>query len=197
MKVSPPPLLPILRSKNQALILAKVLLNPSIEMSMGKIAESVGVSLPTVSREVGRAEKAGLVVTRREGRSSLVSANQGSPFYEPMARLLLLSFGPLTVAIEELSEIEGVEQAFLYGSWAARYVGESGPAPHDLDILLIGKPDRSSAWAAADRMERRLEVRVQIVVRTLARWADPGDDPFLKDVKAGPVVLIPLPGSAS
>ena len=38
---------------------------------------------------------------------------------------------------EELEGVEGIEKAYLFGSWAARYAGEAGRAPADLDVLVI------------------------------------------------------------
>jgi hypothetical protein len=41
----------------------------------------------------------------------------------------VMSFGPPLVVGEEFGSLAGVSQVFIYGSWAARYGGESGPAP--------------------------------------------------------------------
>ncbi len=32
----------------------------------------------------------------------------------------------------------GVQEAFVFGSWAARYMGEPGAAPRDIDVVVIG-----------------------------------------------------------
>jgi hypothetical protein len=41
-----------------------------------------------------------------------------------------------------LAEVAGIERAFIYGSWAARHAQRSGPVRADIDLLVIGRPDR-------------------------------------------------------
>lgn len=63
----------------------------------------------------------------------------------------------------------------LLGSWAARYEGQAGPPPNDIDVLVVGKVDRADVFDAADRANARLGIEVNPVVRTANQWADPGD----------------------
>jgi hypothetical protein len=43
--------------------------------------------------------------------------------------LLALIHGPTALLGHLLADLPGVEQASVYGSWAARYLGEAGPIP--------------------------------------------------------------------
>ena len=49
---------------------------------------------------------------------------------------------------------------------AARYRGEQGRAPNDLDVLVIGSPDRDAVDDAAERAERVIGLPVQATVRS-------------------------------
>jgi DNA-binding transcriptional ArsR family regulator len=195
MKAASPPLLPILRSGNQARLLATLLLSPEREFTITELAEEIDASLSTVTREVQRAERAGIVTTRQLGRTKLVITNSSSVLFGPLAELLLVSFGPAVVAGEELADIGGIEAAFIFGSWAARYAGEVGAAPQDLDILVIGSPDRDLVYTAADRIERRIGRPVQVTVRSPSQWANPGKDPFLQEIRKRPLVPLELAGA--
>lgn len=190
MKVSAPPLLPLLRSENQARILTTILLAPEREFTLTDLADRVEASLPTVTREIQRAEEAGIVDVHRVGRSKVVRANTESVLNEPLTQLLLVSFGPSVIASDELARIDGIEEAYIFGSWAARYAGHPGPSPQDLDVLVIGSPDRDAVYAAADRIERRVGRPVQVTFRSRRRWEEPGDDPFLGEVQQRPLVRI-------
>jgi hypothetical protein len=33
--------------------------------------------------------------------------------------------------------VDDIDEVFIHGSWAARYHGEDGPPPHDLDIVIV------------------------------------------------------------
>jgi DNA-binding transcriptional ArsR family regulator len=88
-----PPLLPILRSQQQGEILALLLGDPDLELSLTQIAARTGAPHPSVYREVQRAEQAGLVTTRKLGNTRLVRANTASPYYAGLAEVLTRAFG--------------------------------------------------------------------------------------------------------
>src|SRR5262252_6094986 len=121
----PPPLLPLLRSRLQAEVLTLVLLNPEREWTLTELAWRAGSAVASVQREVVRAEQAGVMTSRRVGKTRLVKAAR-SPLTAPLTDLLLRSFGPRQVLAEEFSGVPGIERAYLFGSWAARYAGQEG-----------------------------------------------------------------------
>jgi predicted nucleotidyltransferase len=187
-KASPPPLLPLLRSRLQAEVLTLVLLSPGQEWSLTALASRTGAAVSSVQREITRAEQAGVVSSRRLGNTRLVQA-AASPLTAPLTELLLRSFGPRQVLAEELQRVAGIEQAFLFGSWAARYAGEAGRPPADLDVLVIGAPDRDELDDAAQRAEGRLAREVNVTIRSPAWWRE-GADGFHADVTQRPLVSV-------
>ena len=103
---------------------------------------------------------------------------------------MLRAFGPLLVVGEEFGPLDGVDSAAIYGSWAARYEGETGPAPNDIDVLILGQPDRDEVYEAASRAEHRLGLPVNTTIRRTEDWATAAD-PFSRQLKASP--LVPQP----
>ena len=139
-------------------------------------------------REVSRAEDAGVVVSRRVGNTRLVRALP-SPITEPLTELLLRSFGPPQVIAEEFAPVGGIDGLYIYGSWAARYAGVPGRAPADLDVLVIGRPDRDELDDAAQRACRRLGREVNVTIRSPEWWRN-GSDGFHTEVTSRPLVPI-------
>jgi DNA-binding transcriptional ArsR family regulator len=189
-------LLPLLRSRVQAEALSAVLLNPDREWSLTQLAHLVGASLPTVQREIKRAEDAGVVRSRRLGNTRLVRANPEGALTGPLAELLLQSLGPKQVLAEALAGIAGIDAAYIFGSWAARYLGERGRAPEDVDVLVIGQPDRDALDEALTRVEQRLALPVQVAIRRRTWW-ESGDDAFRKEIAKRPIVELELDDRAS
>lgn len=189
MRTSAPPLLPIFRSRLQGELLAATLLTPEREESLTGLAHRLGADVGTVQREVSRLERAGILRTRRVGQTRLAAANTDSPVYAPLAELVLRAFGPRQVVAEEFVGIERVDEIFLFGSWAARYLGQEGPAPGDLDVLVIGRPSRDALYEAALRAERRLGRQVNVTVRSRAAWQS-AEDGFVKQVRRSPLVSV-------
>lgn len=187
MKEGGSPLLPLLRSRVQAEILTAVLLNPDQEWSLTDLARRVGTSVSTAQREVQRAEESGVVRSHKVGNTRLVQADPDGSLTEPLTELLLRAFGPRQALGELLVAVPGVEAAYLFGSWAARHAGERGRAPQDIDVLVLGDPDRDALDEAVSIAERRLARQVQVTIRRMSWWRD-GDDAFRKEIAKRPLV---------
>lgn len=191
MRTTAPPLLAILRSTLQGEILAHVYLRPSdTEISISDLAREVDAPVATVHREASRLVGAGLLTERRSGRSRLLSTPDDSLVTRPLTELLAITFGPLPVLTRLLTNLPGIDRALIYGSWAARYRGEPGPAPVDVDVLVIGSadPDRLDDVAAEAGRELRREVNIRRVSRD--RWSNPRQDAFLTTVQSRPLVTL-------
>lgn len=189
---STPSLLPILRSQQQGELLARLLGDPELEVSLTDLAGLVLAPVSSVYREIERAESAGLVTSRRIGNTRLVRANIESPYYEGLADVLVRAFGPPEVLAEMLAGIGNMDAAYIFGSWAARFQGDSGERPvADIDLLVLGVPDRDELYAAVSVAESRLGRPVQVTVRS-ADWLRTGTGNFHATVSQRPLVPIEL-----
>ncbi len=186
-----PALSPLLRSDAQGELLALLFLHPDEEYSLSEIARRVGFSVPAVHAEVGRLTVSGLLTERRLGQARLVHANLGHVLVRPLIELLELTYGPAAVLPDILAGLDGVRDAFVYGSWAARRLGEPGPPPRDIDVVVVGSASRSELAAAADVASRRLHREVNITRISPVVW-DTGDDAFVKTLTARPLVRLDL-----
>ena len=188
MQATPPPLLPLLRSRLQAELLTVVLLSPGREWSLTELADRAGSSLSSAQREMARAEQAGVVSSRRLGSTRLVTAAD-SPLTGPLTELLLRSFGPRQVLAEEFAGVAGISTAYVFGSWAARYAGQAGRAPADIDVLVIGDPDRDELDEAAQRAGARLAREVNVTIRSPYWWRK-SEDGFHAELTERPIVPV-------
>jgi len=195
MRSVAPALLPIFRSGLQADILAALLLDADVEMSLTDLAQRFGAPLSTVHGEVKRLTDAGLLRRRNVGRSALVRANEQNRLVGPLSQLLLLSWGPLQVIAEAFAALPDAERVLIFGSWAARYLGQPGPPPHDLDVLVVGRTTREFVYDAADHAQQRLGMPVNPVIRTAKAWRD-ATDPLVRQIRSGPFVPVLEPGNA-
>ena len=189
MKVPAPSLAPILRSDTQGRILARLFADPTQSYSLTELVEWAGSSMPTVQREVRRAEQAGIVTSRKVGPTRLVTANEAHPLFAPINQIVTATFGPPAVVAREFEAIDGANAVVCFGSWAARYLGEPGRAPNDIDVLVIGTPDRNEVDDAAERAERSIGIPVQATVRSRSQWRAASDS-FIRQVKSRPLVVV-------
>jgi hypothetical protein len=188
-----PSLLPILRSQQQGEILALLLGDPDLELSLTEISERTHTPHPSVFREIERAEQAGLVTTRKVGNTRLVRANTASPYYAGLSEVLARAFGVPAVLAEVLTAVEGIAAAYIYGSWAARHAGQPGQRPvGDIDVLVLGVPDRDQLYNALSAAEQRLGRSVEATIRDAA-WLESGTGGFHGTVVGRPMLRLDLP----
>ena len=190
MREAAPAVFPVFRSRLTAAVLARAYVGDG-EYSVADLARAAGTDSGTMAREVKRLETAGVVRARMVGRTKLVQADREAPFYQPLRDLVVIVLGPAQVLGEELAGLGDVNAAAIFGSWAARALGEAGPSPVDIDLLVIGRPDRDDLHDAVGRARSRLGRDINTVVVSASRWrAD--SDPFLTELRSRP--LVPLPG---
>lgn len=183
----------MLRSQQQGEILALLLSDPDLELSLTEIAERTRTPHPSVYREIQRAEQAGLVTTRKVGNTRLARANTDSPYYHGLAEVLTRAFGVPAVIAEALGPLTGITEAYVYGSWAARHEGRTGPRPvGDIDVLILGDPDRDRLYSALSNAETRLGRPVQITIREPG-WLETGTGAFHDTLASRPMVRVALP----
>lgn len=191
MRTSPSPLLPLLRSRIQGDLLALVYLNPNEEYSITAAAHRIGASVKAVHQEASRLVESGLLSDRKIGTSRLVRSVKDSLLTRPLTDLLAVTYGPLPVLTRSLTGLDGVDRAFIYGSWAARYKGEPGPVPADVDVLVIGDVDPDDLDERAREAEAVLRREVNIRRLRPVTWEN-REDPFVRTVRARPLVELHL-----
>ena len=192
MRVAAPPLLPIFRSRLQGELLALVLVDPTRSWTIDELSDRTGHPYQTVATEVRRLQEVQLLRIDTVGRTKLLSANESNPYVRPLTQLVLMAFGPPLVISEEFGTVDRIEQLMIYGSWAARYEGEAGPAPNDIDLLIIGRPDRDDVHEAARRAQQRLGREVNVTIRTRDAW-EKASDGFTRQVRSSPLLEVRYP----
>ena len=192
MRTAAPTSLPLFRSEGQARLLAHIYLSyGQPDAPLAEIARELNLDPGGVAREASRLEDAGLIASTRVGRQRHLRANTDSPYYEPLRELLARAYGPPRLIARALARLDDVEQAVIYGSWAARYLGETGPPPNDIDVLIVGSPDRRGLARAARELTEQLGLEVDPHVVSPGDY-ERGATGFIRTVKEGPTVEIPL-----
>lgn len=191
MRSAPSALLPILRSQVAGELLALLYLHPQEEYSLTEAAIAIGANLNAVHYEAAKLAEGGLITTRKRGNLRLIRAVADSVLTRPLTDLLAVTYGPLPVIADLITDVEGVSEAYIYGSWAARYHGEPGAAPADVDVLVVGTANLDDLDEIAEKAQTTLRRPVNIRRIRPETWnaSDP-TDPFIGSVKSRPLVTI-------
>ncbi len=162
------------------------------EMPLSELAQHAGIAQATASREVARLAEHGIVVTHPLGRNTMVVANCSLPWARELRSMLVQTVGVLGPLAADLARVKGVEEAFVFGSWAERYEGEPGPPTRDIDVVVVGDAPLRAVRPACGEVERELRVEVNPVVVNRARWDAKRPESFIAQIRKQPMVRIPL-----
>jgi predicted nucleotidyltransferase len=166
MRTSPPRQLPIFRSDLQARLLAALIGVEGRELTVPELCEDLGATRASIYRELQRLVDAGILNRRRIGRNTVYGADTASPLLEPLRALVERTIGIEPELRRRLAEVGGVEAAAIFGSFAA---GQTRGAS-DIDVLLIGEPDRDALERTVRDVERIAGREVNLTVYDRADW---------------------------
>lgn len=188
MQVTMPPLF---RSDGQARILAALFDRPGRQLTVTELAHAADLSISAAGREVERLARAGIVRTHKVGPTRIVAADEDLPWASYLAGIVAHTVGlPVRIG-RAISGIGGIVEAYIFGSWAARQTGEPGPAPNDIDLLVLGGPDPAAVAVAIRPIERELDALINPTYVPVTSWRARAT-PFIEEVAASPLVEIPL-----
>jgi DNA-binding transcriptional ArsR family regulator len=161
-----PSLFPLARSREQLLVLAEVFcgINGDVGITGVEIARRTGVSQPTVSRELGRLADAGWIHLRQLGTAKVVEPVTSLPIYIPVRQLISSTIGALPMLRDALEDDPRVVEAWIYGSWAARFHGEPGAFPNDIDLAVLGNLSLPDVYRAIGDSQEQTGMTISIRV---------------------------------
>lgn len=167
-------------------ILLRFFARAGVERHVRELARELGWSATMVGRELGRLERAGVLRSERVGSARRFRIDEDSPIATEIRSLVQKTIGVEARLQEALAGVPGVEEAFLYGSYAR---GDERPAS-DLDLMVIGPVDQEMLTERLTDVERDLgrDVNVTSYERGELERSQGGGDVFLKNALGGPRV---------
>jgi hypothetical protein len=133
-----------LRSKARQRLLSYYFTNPTSRHHLRDLAERLSIDPSNLSKELGRLEREGLFRSEVSGRQKYFTLNRKYPLFDEVRGIVQKTIGAVPLLAQSLQKIEGIEEAYLYGSFAR----DQQDALSDIDVLVIGRP-KSTALAEA------------------------------------------------
>jgi predicted nucleotidyltransferase len=168
------------RSKARRQLLIYFFANPSARLYLRELAEKIEADPANLSRELGGLVRKGLFLAEFSGNQKFVRLNRAYPLFHEFRRIISKTIGAPHVISEFLRKMNGIEEAFLFGSFAR----DQQDASSDIDILVIGAPRPSLLAQAVRRLKRALgrEVHCVVLSRKEFKARRARRDVFLSDV---------------
>ena len=151
-----------LRSKARQRLLAYYFANPTAKLHLRDLAERLNVDPSNLSKELVRLEREGLFLSEVSGRQKYFQLNREYPLFAEVRSIVSKTIGASSLIAQSLKKIEGIEEAYLYGSFASN----QQDAASDIDVLVIGAPRDEVLAEAVRKIERQLGREVSYTVLT-------------------------------
>lgn len=126
------------------------------------LAERLSIDPSNLSKELGRLEREGLFGSEVNGRQKYFQLNREYPLFNEVRKLVAKTIGAAPLIAQSLKKIEGIDEAYLYGSFASN----QQDAASDIDVLVIGSPREKDLAQAVGEVERQLGHDINYTVLT-------------------------------
>lgn len=177
-----------LRSQARQKLLVYYFTNPTARHHLRKLAEKLKIDPSNLSKELGRLDREGLFRSELSGRQKYFQLNREYPLFNEVRSIIAKTIGAVPLLAEFLKKIEGIEEAYLYGSFARN----QQDAASDVDVLVIGKPKSDTLAETVHKLERQLgrEINYTVLTRKELESRRGRKDAFLENVWNNKRVLL-------
>ncbi len=169
-------------------LLSHFLLHPETRDHIRALAAQVDAQYSAVWKELNNLEEAGLLKSETLGGRRIFTLNSRYPIVPELRNIILKTVGAGDLLRGSLKDLEGIDVAFIFGSFAE---GEAD-ADSDLDIMLIGNLDVARITPVIAKIEERLDRDVNYVLLTQEDWESRrrDEDPFVTNVRDAKKIML-------
>lgn len=180
-----------LRSETRRRLLAYYFTNPTVRHHVRDLAERLETDPSNLSKELRRLERDGLFRSEISGRQKYFQLNRAYPLFEELRRIVGKTIGAVSMIRESLKKIDGIDEAFLYGSFARN----QQDAASDIDVLIVGVPREEILAQMVQRLERQLgrEINYTVLTSKELKSRRARKDSFLENVWRNKRILLIAP----
>jgi predicted nucleotidyltransferase len=151
-----------LRSKARQRLLAFYFTNPTARRHLRDLAERLEIDPSNLSKELGRLEDEGLFRSEVSGRQKYFQLNREYALFDEVRGIVKKTVGVVPLIAQSLKKIEGMREAYLYGSFARNQQDVAS----DIDVLIIGAPREEILAEAVRKLERQLGREINYTILT-------------------------------
>ena len=162
--------------------------NPHSKLYLRETARLLRVDPGNLSKEMITLEKEKIFKSEKRGSLKIYSLNAKHPLYPEFKRIIEKTLGVEGQMKENLKNIEGIEIAFIFGSFAAK----KQDIWSDIDLFIVGNPDEDTLVGKISKIENFLsrEINYNIFSPREFRKRTIEKEVFLKEIMKKPKIFI-------
>lgn len=127
----------LFKSKARSVIFQLYFTNTERSYYLRQLERIFGIPVSILRKELIRLEEEGVFLSEKKGNLLYYHLNTSYPLFEELKSIVRKTIGVEGLLRDAITEIEGVDKAFIYGSFAK---GKE-KATSDIDLCVIGDVD--------------------------------------------------------
>jgi predicted transcriptional regulator len=169
----------LISSKTRIRLLVRFFFNPKMRSYLRELAKEFGVSTNSIREELNQLTRTKLLVSERNGRQVLYSANEAHPLYPELKSMVSKVMGIDQVIDGIVNQLGDLEQAYLIDDYA------EGKDTGIIDLLLVGKIDQGHLNYLTERTEQYIKRKIRSLVLNRQEYKK-----LLPELRKRPQVLV-------
>lgn len=176
------------RSSLRNKVLNYFFLNQEERTYINEMARILQADPKNVHRALTRLEEEGILASEFSGKERYFFCRTKHPLYKSYREIFLKTVGLEGILKEEIKKIEGLNEAWLFGSYARNQYGPES----DIDLLLVGQHKPLEAQKVIFQIQKKIAREISVVNMKpdeLTERKAKGDQ-FVKTVFGGKVIKL-------
>jgi predicted nucleotidyltransferase len=175
-------ILKITKSKTREKILRLFFTDADKKYYLRQLERMLDLPVGNIRRELLALEKTGLFKKEEMGKETYYFLNKESAVFLDLKNIVFKTIGVAGSLKKELTEIEGIEYAFIFGSFAKNQEDSSS----DVDLMIVGQFDENVLIEKVARLEKLLNREINYHYCRTDEWhAKLRENSFYKSIYEG------------
>ena len=168
-----------LKGKETKAVLGYLFLHENAELYVNEMARKFSLDDGNLSRKLKQLAQEGILKCRDSANSCYYSLNREYPLLKEYKGIVLKTIGVEQKLRDALSVVKGVEQAFIFGSYAKG----SMDAASDIDLLVVGEHDTLALQKAVAVIQKEMDREINVISMGAKEYKEKlKKDPFVKSL---------------
>jgi len=156
-----------LRSKITRSVLGYFMLHEHAEMYVQEMARRLQLDDGNLAKKLRELEMEGILKSRERGRERYYSLDNSFPLLKEYKQIILKTIGLEKILKDLLRNIIGLEEAYLFGSYADNSMDSSS----DIDLLVIGEHDTVKLRKEISKVQKTIDREINLISMSRAEYS--------------------------
>jgi predicted nucleotidyltransferase len=161
-------------------LLAIFLSNPDASFYIRELERKIQEDAKNISRELKNLEDLGLLRSTRQGNQKHFAIVKTYFLFPELKNIIFKTVGVKGILEDAVKKLNGIEKAFIYGSYASGEETESS----DIDIMIVGSPDMIELNEVFRSLEDKLDREINYMCFDQKEFNErkETEDPFITEI---------------